>query len=78
MRDRLLEGMSSAQNKLWIQMSVANASGHWTHYQNIHTYTTGGFFQISRTRWGFFDLEIQSHGGTYDWNSEGMGVLKRG
>ena len=26
-----------------------------------------------RGQGGFFDLEIQRHGGTYNWNSEGIG-----
>jgi len=43
--------------------------------ENIHTFTMGasmGVFGILRARGGVFELEIQMHGETYDWNSEGM------
>jgi len=37
-----------------------------------HPYLYSGcLFGILRAR-GFFELEIQRHGETYDWNSEGM------
>jgi len=31
-----------------------------------------------RGKGGFIELEIQWHGGTYDWNSEGIGGFSRG
>jgi len=50
---------------------------NWVIPESIHSYTAGGFWEF----WGqggFFELEIQRHGGTYNWNSEGMGGFVEG
>ena len=56
---------------------ISFLSRHWAIPENIHTYTTDGFYDFGMGG-GVHDYGIlREWGGIYDWKSEGMGKFDR-